>query len=62
MSRQARLVTAEGENPLREAAMFMVVTFGIAASVYLPLFASDRGWIGITLPATLSALGVVSPG
>lgn len=42
--------------------MFVVVTFGIAASVYLPLFASARGWIAITLPPVLSVLGVMSPG
>lgn len=62
MTGQARLVDAKVENPLREGAVFVVLTFLIAAGVYLPLLASDRGWIAVTLPPTLSALGVVSPG
>lgn len=62
MSRQARLVEAEGETPLREGAVFVALTFIIAASAYLPLLASARGWIVVTLPPTLSALGVASPG
>lgn len=62
MTRQARLVKAEVENPLREGTVFVVLTFIIAASAYLPLLASARGWIDVTLPPTLSALGVVSPG
>ncbi len=62
MARQARLVTADVEDPLREGTVFVVLTMIIAASAYLPLLASARGWIGVTLPPTLSALGVVSPG
>lgn len=62
MTRHARLVTAEDEHPLREGTVFVVLTFGIAASVYLPLLASARGWIGISLPPTLSVVGVLSPG
>lgn len=62
MSRQARLVDAEVERPLREAAVFVVVTFAIAAVVYLPLLAAARGWIGVSLPAGLSVFGVLSPG
>lgn len=62
MTTHARLVKAEVENPLQEAAMFVVLTFGIATSAYLPLLASARGWIGISLPPTLSVVGVLSPG
>lgn len=62
MPRQARLVTADVDRPLRESAAFLAVTFGIAATVYLPLLASGRGWIGLSLPAELAAVGVMSPG
>lgn len=62
MTRQARLVEAEVANPLREGAAFVVLTAVIAASAYLPLLASARGWIDVSLPPTLSALGVASPG
>lgn len=62
MTRQARLVKAEVENPLREAMVFVVLTSIIAAVAYLPLLASTRGWIDVSLPPTVSAIGVLSPG
>ena len=42
--------------------MFVAVTFLIAAGVYLPAIASDRGWIGVTVPSGLVLVGVLSPG
>jgi membrane protease YdiL (CAAX protease family) len=62
MSKRPHLVTAESERPLRDAGLFVAVTFLVAAGVYLPIFASDRGWIGITVPTGLLILGVLSPG
>jgi membrane protease YdiL (CAAX protease family) len=62
MTRQARLVDAEVEHPLREAAVFVAVTFLIAAGVYLPLLAKDLGWITTWLPPGLQLVGILSPG
>jgi len=62
MSRQPRLVSAESQQPLRDAAVFVILTFGIAAAVYLPLLAEGWGWIDITVPQGLVILGVLSPG
>ena len=62
MSRTPRLVVAESEHPLREAELFVAVTFLIAAGVYLPLLARDLGWIGTTLPPGLQIVGILSPG
>jgi len=62
MSRQPRLVTADTEPPLRAAGLFVAVTFLIAAGVYLPLLATDPGWISTTLPPGLQIVGILSPG
>jgi membrane protease YdiL (CAAX protease family) len=62
MSRQPRLVTADAEHPLRGAGLFVAVTFLIAAGVYLPLLATDLGWISTTLPPGLQIVGILSPG
>lgn len=62
MSRQARLVAAESERPLREAGLFVAVTFLVAAGVYLPLLARDLGWINTGLPPGLQIVGILSPG
>jgi membrane protease YdiL (CAAX protease family) len=62
MTRQAHLVEAESEHPIREAVVFVAVTFLIAASVYLPLLAKDLGWITTRLPPGLPILGILSPG
>jgi membrane protease YdiL (CAAX protease family) len=61
-SRHPRLVAAEAAHPLREAGLFVAVTFLVAAGVYLPLLAKDLGWIGITLPPGLPVVGILSPG
>lgn len=42
--------------------MFVILTFVIAAVVYLPLLAEGWGWIDTTLPQGLVILGVLSPG
>jgi len=62
MSQRPRLVAAEGEQPLRAAAMFVGVTFLIATGAYLPLLAADIGWISTTLPPGLQVVGILSPG
>ncbi|MFB6218285.1 MAG: CPBP family intramembrane glutamic endopeptidase [Halobacteriaceae archaeon] len=62
MSRHPRLVSAESQQPLRDAAVFVTLTFGIAAVVYLPLLAEGWGWIDLRLPQGLVILGVLSPG
>lgn len=62
MSRQPHLVSAESQQPLRDAAVFVILTFVIAAVVYLPLLAEGWGWIDLTLPQGLVILGVLSPG
>jgi membrane protease YdiL (CAAX protease family) len=61
MSRQPHLVSAESQQPLRDAAVFVILTFGIAAVVYLPLLAEGWGWIDLTLPRGMVILGVMSP-
>ena len=38
------------------------MTFLIAAGIYLPLLATDRGWISTTLPPGLPVIGILSPG
>lgn len=50
MSRQPHIVSAESQQPLRDAAVFIILTFGIAAVVYLPLLAEGWGLIDLTLP------------
>jgi membrane protease YdiL (CAAX protease family) len=62
MARDPHLVTADADRPLRAAAVFVAVTFLIAAGVYLPAIASDRGWIGVSVPSGLVLVGVLSPG
>ncbi len=62
MGAQARLVTAEAAQPLRAAGLFVLVTFLIATAVYLPLLATDLGWLSIPLPPGLQILGILSPG
>lgn len=62
MSEQAGLVAAEEEQPLRDAGLFVAVTFLIATAVYLPLLAKDLGWIDGTLPPGLQVVGILSPG
>jgi len=60
--RQSRLITADSEQPLREAARFVAVTFLVATGVYLPLLAQDLGWVDTTLPPGLHILGILTPG
>lgn len=64
MTQRARLVTADSEQPLREAVVFVALTFLIATAVYLPQLARDMGWISVTLPprAGLNVVGTLSPG
>lgn len=62
MTRRAHIVAAESEQPFREATLFVAVTFLIAAGVYLPLLATDLGWIDSTLPPGLQVVGILSPG
>ena len=61
MSREPHLVSAESQQPLRDAAVFVMLTFGIAAVVYLPLLAEGWGWIDLTLPRGMVIVGVMSP-
>ena len=62
MSEQAHRVTAASEQPLREAGLFVGVTFLIANAIYLPLLARDLGWIDTALPPGLQIVGILSPG
>lgn len=62
ISRQPHLVTWEVEAPFRQATVFVTLTFAIAATVYLPHLAPERGWIGLSIPAELTAVAVLSPG
>jgi membrane protease YdiL (CAAX protease family) len=61
MSRHPHLVRAESQQPLRDATVFVILTFGIAAVVYLPLLAEGWGWIDLSLPQGIVILGVMSP-
>ncbi|MFB6221144.1 MAG: CPBP family intramembrane glutamic endopeptidase [Halolamina sp.] len=62
MSRHPHLVSAESQQPLRDAAVFVILTFGIAGAVYLPLLAEGWGWIDLALPQGMVIVGVMSPG
>jgi membrane protease YdiL (CAAX protease family) len=64
MSQRAHLVTAQSEQPFREVAKFVAVTFLITTTVYLPQLAKDLGLISVTLPprAGLNVVGTLSPG
>ncbi|QIB74276.1 CPBP family intramembrane metalloprotease [Halogeometricum borinquense] len=57
-------VRTRGSRPdaaVRQAITFVGLTFVVSLTVYLPIIASDRGWISITVPPELSALGVFGP-
>ena len=47
--------------PLHRAALFVLLTFGLAMTLHLPVIAADRGWLAVAVPATMSYLGVFSP-
>lgn len=49
------------DEPLRRATWFVVLTLGLALSIYLPIIASDRGWLSVSVPASVTALGIFSP-
>ena len=62
MRRRSGLVAADTEQPLRVAGLFVAVTFLVAAAAYLPLLATDLGWITGPLPPGLQVVGILSPG
>lgn len=46
---------------IRRAASFVLLTFAISFGIWLPIIASHRGWIGVSVPAGLAPLGVLGP-
>jgi hypothetical protein len=49
------------DTPVRQAIAFVGLTFAISLAFYLPVIASDRGWIPVAVPSVLSNLGVFGP-
>jgi membrane protease YdiL (CAAX protease family) len=56
-----RVSTTVPEAPVRQAVAFVGLTFAVSLAVYLPIIASARGWISVSVPPALSALGVLGP-
>jgi hypothetical protein len=56
-----RVTTTVSERPLARSGRFVVLTFALSLAVYLPIIASDRGWIPVAVPPALAALGVLGP-
>jgi membrane protease YdiL (CAAX protease family) len=61
-SRDGRIVSGLSErDALVRAGAFVGLTLALALAVYLPVIASARGWIGVTVPPGVSALAIFTP-
>lgn len=46
---------------IRRAVEFVLLTFTISFGIWIPIIASHRGWIGLSIPASLAPLGIFGP-
>ena len=54
--------TETSDRPVvRRAAEFVLLTFAISFGVWIPIIASQRGWIDVSIPASLAPLGIFGP-
>lgn len=61
-SRDGRIVSDLSErDALVRAGAFVGLTLTLAVAIYLPVIASARGWIGVTVPPGVSVLAIFTP-